>query len=263
MILFDYPLNYGGGRSQYREVADNDYQTFTDQTSLLLNIDTTGDGTGAARAWTDIFVKGSGIASYAVALTNPENIASPPARILPSTVKNDSGDTVSIVDLDGFQNDLHTLWTDETQPKPKAKAITLTFTGTNVRVNEVMILNRILNLAGNRLFSRIEYDSIDLGSVDDDLRGRLTYTPPIGGERDKWSVLYRLISRPSATERDRLADQLIYFIRNYKHFVLAAEYHRYPERVFPAVFPNPETQLRYISDWKRAGRRALFTVREA
>ena len=136
------------------------------------------------------------------------------------------------------KNDLHNLWTDETQPKPKAKSVTLTFTGTNIRVYEVMILNRLLTLNSDGGFSRIEYDSIDLGSVDDDLRGRLSYVPPIGGERDKWLCRLTALSR-RRSERDKIADQLIRFIRKYKNFTFAAEYNRYPERVFPRALAEP------------------------
>ena len=262
--FYDYPLNYGGGRSQHREVADNDYNTFTTQTSFLLHIDTVGDGSGDARDFTDIFIKTTGVASYSAALTDPQHIASPATRTLPGEVVNDSGDTVPTT-IDGYQHDLHNLWTDATQPKPKAKSITLTFTaesGQSVRIYEVMVLDRLLTLNADGGFSRIEYDSIDLGAVEPDLRGRLAYVPPINAERDKWLINLALLS-PRSTGRDTLADQLVSFIRRYKNFVFAAEYHRYPERVFPAVWPNPETQIRYLSRWKGAGRRVLFSVREA
>ena len=261
--FFSYPLNYGGGRSQYKAVADNDYSTYTDQTSILLNIDTAGDGSGTARAFTDIFIKATGVASYSAALTDPENITSPQTRTLPENVTNDSGDTVPIT-VDGYQNDLHSLWTDENTAKPKAKSITLTFTaesGQSVRVYEVMILNRLLTLNSDGGFSRIEYDSIDLGTVEPDLRKRLSYVPPIGNERDKWLVHLTLYS-PRRGTRETLSDDLIAFIRRYKRFVFAPEYHRYPERVFPALWPNPETQIRYLSRWKGGGRRVLFSVRE-
>ena len=43
----------------------------------------------------------------------------------------------------------------------------------------------------------------------------------------------------------------------------APEYKRYPDRVFPAVFPNAEVQVRYIVGYKGAGRRIAFTVDEA
>ena len=264
--LFSYPLNYGSNRSQYREVADNDYNTFTSQTSMLLHIDTAGDGSGAAREFTDIFIKGTGISSYSAALTDPANITSPQARTLPASVKNDSGDTVSITDLEGFQNDLHNLWTDEKTDKPKAKSITLTVTaktGETPRIYEVMILDRLLTLDSDGGFSRIEYDSLDLGSNEPDLRGRLGYVPPIGGERDKWLCHLTLLSPRQRSARDRLADELISFIRRYKHFVFAAEPKRYPDRIFPALWPNPETQIRYLSRWKGAGRRVAFSVREA
>ena len=266
--LFDYPLNYGGGRSQYPAVADNDYNTFTEQTSMLLNIDTNGDGTGTAREFTDIFIKSStGIVSYTAAFTDGVNIPSPSPfpRTLPATVKNDSGDTVSTI-IDGYQHDLHSLWADESTAKPKAKAVTLTVTaktGETPRIYEVMVLDRLLTLDSDGGFSRIEYDSLDLGTTEPDLRGRLSYVPPIGGERDKWLCHLTLLSPRRRNARDILADQLISFIRRYKNFVFAAEYHRYPDRVFPALWPNPETQIRYLSRWKGGGRRVLFSVREA
>lgn len=264
--FYAYPLNYGPGRSQYQSVADNDYKTFTTSTSFLLNIDTAGDGSGTARDFTDIFLKCKSVASYSAALTDPANITSPQARTLPENVTNDSGDAVSITDLGGHQNDLHSLWTDESTAKPKAKAITLTVTakaGETVQIYEVMVLNRLLTLNSDGGFSRIEYDSIQLGSVEEDLRKRLSYVPPIGGERDKWIARLTLLSLKDGTVRDKNADKLIHFIRNYKHFVFAAEYNRYPNRVFPALWPDAVTAIRYIGKWKAAGRRASFTVREA
>ena len=263
--FFDYPLNYGGGRSQYRAVADNDYNTFTSQASMLLHIDTAGDGSGTARDFTDIFIKCSGISSYTAALTNPENITgSPAARTLPETVTNDSRDSVPIT-VDGYQHDLHNLWTDESTAKPKAKSITLTFTavtGETPRIYEIMVLDRLLTLNSDGGFSRIEYDSISLGTVEPDLRKRLSYVPPIGNERDKWLVNLTLYS-PRRGTRETLSDQLVSFIRRYKRFVFAPEHKRYPDRIFPALLPNPETQIRYLSRWKGGGRRVLFSVRES
>lgn len=265
--FFDYPLNYGSGRSQYRAVADNDYNTFSSETSMLLNIDTAGDGSGTAREFTDIFIKGTGIASYTISLTDPEpSTLTFPNRMLPENVTNDSGYTVPITDLDGYQNDLHSLWTDESTTKPKAKSITLTFTakmGETARIYEVMVLNRLLTLKSSGGLSRIDYDSLDLGVVDDDLVGNLSYAPPIGGTRDKWLVHLTGLSYKPESGRDTIADKIIWFIRRYKNFVLAAEYQRYPERVFPALWPNPETQVRYLSKRKFLGRRVSFSVREA
>ena len=264
--FFDYPLNYGGGRSQYRAVADNNYATFTEQTSMLLHIDTAGDGSGTARPFTDIFVKGTGVASYSAAFTNPENITSPQARTLPASVTNDSGDTVSITDVDGFQNDLHNLWTDEKTAKPKAIAITLTVTpktGETPRIYGVMILNRLLTLNSDGGFSRIEYDNLGMGSYENDLRGQLTYVPALGGTRDKWLVNLTLNSLRAGNSRDTIADDLLHFIRRYKSFVFAPEYHRYPDRIFPAGWGDAQTAIRYISRWKGAGRKISFSIREA
>ena len=259
--FFSYPLNYGSNRSQYRSVADNDYNTFTDQTSILLNIDAAGDGSGTAREFTDIFIKGTGISRYSAALTDPANITSPQARTLPASVTNDSGDTVSITDLDGFQNDLHNLWTDEKTAKPKAKSITLTFSGSSPRIYEVMILDRLLTLDSDGGFSRIEYDNLGMGSYEDDLRGQRTYVPALGGTRDKWHVNLTLLSL-RGTGRDTIADQLLAFMRKHKNFVFAPEYHRYPDRVFPAGWGDAQTAIRYLARYKGAGRRVSFSVRE-
>ena len=261
--FFDTPLNYGGGRSQFRSVADNDYATYTDQTSMLLHIDTAGDGSGTARNFTDIFIKCSGVASYTAAFTDGVNIPSPSPfpRTLPATVKNDSGDAVSTI-IDGYQHDLHNLWGDESTAKPKAKSITLTFTGSNVRIYEVMVLDRLLTLNADGGFSRIEYDSLETGSYETDLRGQRSYVPALGGTRDKWTCNLTLDSRRTATGRDTIADDLIHFIRRYKNFVFAPEYNRYPDRVFPAGWGDAQTAIRYISRWKGAGRKISFSVRE-
>ena len=262
--FFSYPLNYGSGRSQYKAVADNNYATFTAQTSMLLNIDSAGDGTGTARAFTDIFIKATGVESYTIALTDPEPSGlSFNDRTLLETVKNDSGDTVETT-INGYRHDLHSLWTDESTAKPKAKAITLTFTAATretARIYEIMILDRLLTLNSNGGFSRIEYDSLESGSYEDDLRGRRSYVPAIGGERDKWLVNLTLNSL-RGTARDTIADELLHFIRGHKTFVFAPEYNRYPDRVFPAGWADAQTAIRYLSKWKGAGRRVNFSVRE-
>ena len=263
--FFSYPLNYGGSRSQYKAVADNNYNTFTAQTSMLLHIDTAGDGTGTAREFTDIFIKSStGIASYTAAFTDGANIPTSPSpfpRTLPETVKNDSGDTVSTI-VDGYQHDLHSLWTDEKTAKPKAKSITLTFTGTSPRIYEIMILDRRLTLDSDGGFSRIEYDSLESGSYESDLRGQRSYVPALGGTRDKWLVNLTLLSL-RRTGRDTIADDLLHFLRGHKTFVFAPEYHRYPDRVFLAGWGDAQTTLRYLARYKGAGRRVSFSVREA
>ena len=199
------------------------------------------------------------IASYTAAFTNPENITSPAARTLPQMVTNDSRDSVPII-VDGYQNDLFSLWDDSglnPPPKPQAKAVTLTFTGTSPRLYEIMILDRLLTLKSDGGFSRIEFDSLDLGSVEPDLRGRLSYVPTISGERDKWLIRYSLLSLRT-DERDKLADQLLAFMRKHKNFAFAAEYNRYPDRIFPAVWGDQVAQIRYLSRWKGSGRKFKF-----
>ena len=261
--FFAYPLNYGGSRSQHKAVADNDYRTFTTSTSMLLHIDSKGDGSGDARAWTDIFVKCKAVSSWTAAFTDGQNIPSPSPfpRTLPQTVTNDSGDTVSTV-VDGYQHDLHNIYLDESTAKPKAKSITLTFTGSSPKIYEVMILDRLLTLNSDGGFSRIEYDNLDMGSYESDLRGQRTYVPALGGTRDKWLVNLTLNSLRAGNSRDTIADDLLHFIRRYKSFVFAPEYNRYPDRVFPAGWDDQRSAVRYFARWKGAGRKISFSIRE-
>ena len=229
---------------------------------MLLHIDSKGDGTGDARALTDVFLKCTDVTSYSAALTDPVNITSPQTRTLPGTVQNDSGDTVPIT-VDGFQNDLYSFWTDESTAKPKAKSVTLTFTGSSPRIYEVMILDRLLTLNSDGGFSRIEYDSLETGSYETDLRGHRSYVPALGGTRDKWRVNLTLNSRRTANGRDTDADDLGHFIRKHKSFVFAPEPKRYPDRIFIAGWGDAQTAIRYISRWKGAGRKISFSIRES
>ena len=126
-----------------------------------------------------------------------------------------------------------------------------------------MVLDRLLTLNSDGGFSRIEYDSLETGSYETDLRGHRSYVPALGGTRDKWLVNLTLDSRRNATGRDTIAEDLIHFIRRYKSFVFAPEPKRYPDRVFPAGWGDAQTAIRYISRWKGLGRRVSFSVRES
>ena len=248
MQIFDYPLNYGGTRTQYSEVADNDYSTSSTTSPILLNIDVTGDGTGTEREFTDIFVKGI-LTSYSIALTGG-NIMNPPPRTIPAEVENDSHEMVSTT-VDGFQHDLWRIAGPSMDVKANAQAITLTFTGTLV---EVMVLNEVLELTK---FSRIDYDNLESGSLDQDLSNNDMYIPALGDTRDKWRVLYT-----SRHTRPDEGNAVIQTFGTYKQFVCAPEYTRFPERVFPATKIG-DVQVRRRFRSKRAPRNVSFVVKES
>lgn len=283
--FFDYPLNYGMNRADCTEYTDNDYNTYRgghgvsyipDCTS---HIDSTGDGTGTARPFTHIFIKGSGITNYNIGFSGstPAQLGRIIGFTIPANVTNDSSQTVSTT-INGIQHQLLNIWPDwpdiikqhdpalrnKPSTAPSATSITIEFIGTNMRLYQVMVLNEILNLGTDDIFSKLEYDSINLGSNQEDVRRRFSYMPPINNERDKWLVNYSALPRNGTeTSSDTIADNVMDFIRKYKHFSFAPEYTRYPDRVFPAVWPQSSTQIRYLSRSKAAGRRINFSVREA
>ena len=105
--FFEYPINYIGNRTYstatpavYLPAAqDNNFSTSTGETTIDVFIDTVGDGSGDAQAWTALFVKCKGIASYDVAVTDGNivslNVTIPTNLPLYNT---------PVTDLRGFQN---------------------------------------------------------------------------------------------------------------------------------------------------------------
>ena len=248
MQIFDYPLNYSGTRTQYSEVADNDYSTSTTLSPVLLNIDTAGDGTGTAREFTDIFVKGV-LTSYSIALTGG-NIMNPAARMIPTEVENDSHEMVSTT-VNGFQHDLWRIAGPSMDVKANAQAITLTFTGTLV---EVMVLNEVLSLTK---FSRIDYDTLESGDIAQDLSKNDLYVPAWGNTRDKLRIFYT-----SRHTRPDEGNAVVHTFSTYKEFVCAPEYTRFPQYVFPAVkVGDLQTRRRFRS--KNATRGVSFVIKES
>ena len=400
--FFDYPLNYGPGRAgNCPEYIDNDYNTYREGASHISNCTFNISPTGSAdahqnplpiestRPFTHIFIKTKGVSRYNINFSGviPSTFAQI-SGIIPLIVRNDSEQDVDTT-IDDIQHHLIAVPFNSNTP-PRAVSITIRFDGSNIRVYQVMILNEILNLATDGVFSKLEYDSMNLGSNQEDIRRRMSYVPPIGNERDKWLVNYSALSmhsplqvndnhyRPKSayttavytgpittglnqidwpsritvvfldvfdnlgnlitpgllgaaaklrftgsdgtstiTEEinigtsdrgcisktfftsvtrielltltgtqhaptnfpfeinyipttlgiprrfdEKTADKILNFIRKYKTFTFAPEYTRYPDRVFPAVWPQSSTQIRYLSRSKAAGRRINFSVRE-
>ena len=264
--FFAFPRNFGKNRNRAStgsvllpQIADNDYNTFTDTTGIRCFVDAVGDGSGNASGVSHIFFKTSGVQS--VAITRDSN--TPESVTFPTQKTDDSGDTHDIL-IDGYQNFLHPLTTPG-----DAQRIDFTFTGTSAKIYQIMVLNQELVLDwqdGTNVikFIKVDYDLLLSGEVRESAVGNKRHVPGLGNPRDKWRCDYTFeFWRRWDGSKDRVADQLISFIRKHKNFVVAPEYDRYPDRVFPAVIPNPDIQIRYIAQNKGAGRRLSLTVEEA
>ena len=268
--FFAFPRNYGKNRNRAStgsvllpQIADNDYNTFTDTTGIRCFVDAVGDGSGNALGVSHIFFKTANVDAVTINASGGTAANDGGAVTLPARKTDDSMDEHDI-SIDGKQNFLHPIGTPG-----DAKRIDFVFSGTSVKIYQIMVLNQELVLdwrdRDNVIkFIKIDYDLLLSGEVRESAVGNKRYVRALGNPRDKWRVDYGFeFWRRSGGGRDQVADRLISFIREHKNCAIAPEYERYPDRVFPAVIPNSQIQLRYIAQYKGAGRRISLTVDEA
>lgn len=240
-----YPLNYGDGRTMPVVAGDNDYNTGT-TADVVCNI---ADSTGAAQTFTHIFLKGNLTADVDCTITGGSTLG---FSITYNPVLTDDSGDVNPTNPDGFVNIL--------LPTGSQTAQTLTFAPQEAtdEIVEVMILNELLSIDSNDRFTP-EYDEIPLGQARPGITGRLNYIPPLGNERDKNQIGYRIyFNRSQLSELHTLKR----VIRDHKQLTFVAEYERYPELVFPAlIFPQPRQQ-RGLSRFKGGTTAYRFTIRE-
>lgn len=243
---FSYPLNYKTGGTTPVVAGDNDYNTGT---TGVVTCDIS-DSAGAAQQFTHVFLKGNFTNDISMAGTG--GTFTGVGIIYNPSLTDDSGDP-TILNADGFNNVLFPL-------EPSGTATRLTFTTLNAsdNISEVMVLNEILSISDNDRHNAA-FDDIPLGRMRPAITGRLNYIPPIGNERDKNLINYRMYFNHSQLGE---LHALRNFIRDYKQFAFAAEYNRYPELVFPAMFVPQSRPRRYRGRPKELGLTYSFSVRE-
>ena len=265
--FYTYPLNYHNSRTTPAVCADNKYDTFTNESlTVTCTVDTEGDAMGDARKITDIFVKCKFVSAIQIASTGWTTINKQISD--DESVTNDSGESVSIIDRDGFQNILiPMLDSDGDRETRTAVAVALSFTSeTNktAQIHEVLILEELLRIEGNNRFRTIDIDEVDLSIIHTSGSGKMTSIPPINNERDKWSVNFIASGRyfPQNDLRENI-DKIRHFMRNNKNFTFAPEITRYPGMIAPAIFPEATRQMRLLTRNKKSGRSLRFSVRES
>ena len=242
---------HGNPSNIIRAVADNDYKTFSTETDYDINISVNGNPTRVDA----IFVKGTGFERHSAVPTGGSG-SGWTDRIVPSTVKNWEGTDVSTV-VAGFQHDLYLLDSHFT-----ATSVRVTFTGTDVKITEIMLLEFGLEIDSNADFTEIATNFVDrTGVVHPDPSGGISYTPPLGGGRDRWQIDYAVKVVPGKTLLETPEDFLYWRAKNRNH-VHAQEPSRFPWRVFPAVFLGKSVPVRYRTDDKIGGEILNFRVAE-
>ena len=243
---------HGNPSELVRAVADNDYNTFTRQKDLVMNIAVNGNPTRVDA----IFVKGIDIEGHSAEPTGGTGSWGIAIAVMPLVVKNWEGTEVSTV-VAGFQHDLYLLDSHFT-----ATSVRMMFTGTDAKIYEIMLLEFGLEINANSDFTQINPDFVDRsGVVHPDAGSGIAYSPSIGDQRDKWEIDYVVKVVPGKTLLET-PEEFLYWRAKNKNHVFAMEPSRFPWRVFPAVFVRKRVPVRYRTDDKLAGEVLNFRVAE-
>ena len=242
---------HGNPSNIIRAVGDNNYQTFTREKDMVLNIAVNGQPTRVDA----IFVKGIDIEGHSAEPTGGTGVGYN-NRMMPLVVKNWEGTEVSTV-VAGFQHDLYLLDSHFT-----ATSVRMTFTGANAKITEIMLLEFGLEIDSNADFTQINPDFVDRsGVVHPDAGSGIAYSPSIGNGRDKWEIDYVVKVVPGKTLLET-PEEFLYWRSENRNHVHAQEPSRKPWRIFPAVFLKKRVPVRLRTDDKLAGEVLNFRVAE-
>ena len=234
-----------------RAAADNDYNTFTAQKDLDINIAVNRSPTRVDA----IFVKGIDIETHAAVPTGGSG-SGYSNRQMPATVENWEGTEISTV-VNGFQHDLYLLDTHFT-----ATSVRMTFTGTNAKIYEIMLLQFLLEIDANSDFTEIAPDYVDRSAViHQSPDGGVRRSSPLGGERHKWETSYVVKIIPGRTLLQSV-DEFVTQMGENPNVVHAQESSRYPARIHPASFLLTRVPTRLRGDNKLLGDVVQFRVGE-
>ena len=246
--LFEIPLNVGrnrntnGSNTVITSITDNNYESHTTETTVKCHIDASGDGTGVMRSYTHIFIKCVNLTSWT--LNGGASIT------VPSTVTDDSDNSNSII-VDNKQNILHAITgTDDT--------LTFVFSGSGVKIYELYVLNKHIDIDED------EYAGLLRDEDNKNPSSRVVQTPienksvpNLGKPRNKRIKDYTV----RAINNSTLINDLELFYDKHQNLTIAAEYERFPDRVFMGCFDG-ELKTEWLNPSKPAGRKSTFKIRE-
>ena len=234
-----------------REVADNDYQTFSTVTDYAIDISRNNQPTRVDA----VFIKSKGITRHSGTPTGGSGTGWT-NKALPETVENWEGTHISTTVL-GFQH--HLLLLDQ---HFTATSVRVRFEGTNVEIYEILLLEFGIEIDANSDFTEIATNFVDRsGVVHPDPSGGLAYTPPLGGGRDRWQIDYAVKVVPGKTLLET-PEEFLYWRSENRNHVHVQEFTRFPWRVFPAVFLGKSVPVRYRTNDKTGGELLTFRVAE-
>ena len=242
MILYKKPLNR---TTTPAAAGDNDYSTYTDASTVTIEIDTAG----VAQTFDALFLKMTNVTSYIVEV---DGVALP-ARTVPTHLTGISElGNVSIL-RHGYQHDLYELST-----APSGSTVEITFTGSNIRISEVWVLKKIAVL---QKLNEIAHSQIDRDSVPQNNLYGYDETEVITGlDRLRWQSEVEL----EFTHTDANYEVFLDMIEDHAEagIVVAQEPERLPWRTYQAIFSNLSHAAPYLSSVRPAGNTVQFVIDE-
>ena len=233
---------HGNPTQLVRAVADNDFNTFTREKDLNINIAVNGQPTRVDA----ILVKGIDIEGHAAEPTGGVG-SGYTHRMMPTTVKNWEGNEVSTV-VAGFEHDLYLL-----SPHFTATRVRMQFTGANAKIYEIMLLEFGIEIDANGDLTEINPDYVDrTGVIHPDTGDGIYRSPTLANERDKWEVNLAVKVIPGKTLLQSV-DEVLWWRSQNKNCVFALEPSRHPGRIHPASFLLKRVPVRLRTNNKNDG----------
>ena len=262
-ILFRDCINYNddndrveirGSSTTVPEMVDNSYLTYSDEDDVDVNV---SDDSGNATPIQAVFLKYTGATEYDVTPSGGDSTTTL-TRTLSDTVENYSGDDVD-VEINGLKNDLYLL----SGAGITATSLRFQFSGSGIKIYALMCLEVGMEFDPNAYdVTNIRPVKVDrAGRFIGERGGRARRTSPIGNEREKWEVDYtvKIVAGRSTIES---VDEFLYWREANRNFVFAQEFSRYPDRVYPATFPDLSVEVTPRGDYKGLGDQVPFRVWE-
>jgi len=241
---------HGVSTNVLREAADNDLETYTDETDIDIDI---SDGSNPTRVHA-VYLISSGVTAYTGTPTGGTGTGWA-SRRPPLAVNNWEGTQVSTV-VDNRVHDLYLLDNSFT-----ATSVRVQLTGTGVRVYEIYLLQFGIELDANGDFVEINPDFVDRTAVlHEGVDGSILRETGLGG-RHRWQVQYLAKFVPDLTEIQQSDIFLRWMEQNLNCFHFQ-EFTRYPARGYPASFMDSTTPVRLRGDSKLLGDVIRFRVGE-
>ena len=261
------PIHYLRGRNAYSvtsgvktpapEVQDNDYRTFSTETTI--SIDTFGVNQNTPSVINYVFVKCSGVSNYSLTVPAGAGSGGGFANRVISEYTEADGITVDTFYADArgriIQHDFAPL--NATQ-RLTATEVQLNFTGSDIRIYEIMLMQGILVIQPEELFTNIEHTRVSNSISKTNIRGE-NFNIRSLASRSKWSSRYTAFF---SLDTELAQETLIEVIENNKNFVFVPEWNRFPPRVYLATWGTSTFPSRYRSTYINGGSYLDFEVLE-